>query len=103
MRPEPVDVMDEETAEAILNASMKDYRRRPYEALTELVGQNDVREVEAPDGTRYQVELTVLWNDRPGEAIRVLGSIDDGRLRAFWPLTRDFIRNPDGSFGGETP
>jgi hypothetical protein len=95
--------MDEETAEGILQATMKDYRRRSYEALTRLVGRSDVREVRAPDGTRYQLEFTVLWDDKPGGAIRVLGSIDDGRLRAFWPLTRDFIRNPDGNFAGEAP
>jgi hypothetical protein len=95
--------MNEETAEPILQATMKEYRGRSYEALLHFVGQNDVREVEAPDGSRYVVEATVLWDGEPGGSIRVIGSIDDGGLRAFRPLTRDFIRNPDGSFAAEVP
>ena len=95
--------MNEETAEAILQATMKEYRRRSYQALTQFVGQNEVREVGAPDWTQYVLEVTVLWDAEPGGGIRVIGSIDDGRLRAFSPLTRDFIRNPDGSFTGEAP
>ncbi len=87
--------MDEAAAELILNATMQDYQRRSYGALAELVGQTNVREIEAPDGTSYQVELSVLWDERPGGAIRVLGSIDDGGLRSYWPLTRDFIRYPN--------
>jgi hypothetical protein len=39
--------MNEETAEEILQATLKEYRRRSYEALTHLVGQNDVCEVGA--------------------------------------------------------
>jgi hypothetical protein len=31
----------------------------------------------------------------------VLGSIDDGGWRAFAPLTRSFIKSPDGTFVGE--
>jgi hypothetical protein len=95
--------MNKETAEVVLQATMQEYRQRSYQALTQLVGQNDVREAGAPDGTRYVLEVTVLWDAEPGGGIRVIGSIDDGRLRAFWPLTRDFIRNPDGSFTGEAP
>ena len=95
--------MNQETAEAMLQATLQEYRRRSYQALIPLIGQNDVREVGAPDGTRYVLEVSVLWDGEPGGAIRVLGSIDDGGLRAFWPMTRDFIRNPDGSFTGEAP
>jgi hypothetical protein len=93
--------MDEDTARSILGAAMREYRRRPYQALAGIVGQADAREVRAPDGTRYQLELQVLWDEKPGGPVRVLGAIDDGRLRAFWPITLDFIRNPDGTFAGE--
>jgi len=93
--------MDEDTARAILIAAMREYRRRPYQALAAIVGQADLREVRAPDGTRYQLELQVLWDEKPGGPVRVLGAVDDGRLRAFWPLTTDFIRNPDGTLAGE--
>ena len=55
----------------------------------------------APAGREYQTEVNVLWDDRPGGNIRVIGSIDDGGLRAFAPLTDSFIKAPDGSFVGE--
>jgi hypothetical protein len=93
--------MDEDTARSILDGAMQEYRRQPYQALADLVGQAGAREVRAPDGTGYQVEVQVLWDSKVGEALRVLGAIDDGRLRAFRPLTLDFIRNPDGSVAGE--
>lgn len=93
--------MDEEAAGSILGAAMREYRRRPYPALAAMVGQTDAREVRAPDGTRYQLEVQVRWDATVGGPVRVLGAIDDGRLRAIWPLTRDFIRNPDGSFADE--
>ena len=41
-----------------------------------------------------------LYNLRRGH-LRVLGSIDDGGIRAFFPLTDSFIMAPDGSFIGE--
>lgn len=50
---------------------------------------------------KYQVEIQVFWDDRQGGNVRVAGSIDDGAWRAFVPLTRDFIKAPDGSFVGE--
>jgi hypothetical protein len=29
------------------------------------------------------------------------GSVDDGSWRAFAPLSRSFIKSPDGAFDGE--
>jgi hypothetical protein len=49
----------------------------------------------------YQLEFSVVWDGRPGGDVHVLGAIDDGRWRAFVPLTRDFIKAADGSFVGE--
>jgi len=92
--------MDEDTARSILSAALQEYRGTPYQGLAGIVGQLDVREVRAPDGTRYQLEFQVLWDGKTGGAVRVLGAIDDGGLRAFRPLTLDFIRNPDGSYSG---
>lgn len=93
--------MDVDTARTLLHAAMQEYRRRSYQALAGMVGHAEVREVRAPDGTRYQLECQVFWDGRAGGAVRVIGAVDDGRLRALCPLTLDFIRNPDGSLAGE--
>ena len=43
-----------------------------------------------------------MWDDPARGNIRVMGSVDDGRWRAFMPLNRSFIKAPDGTFvGGE--
>jgi hypothetical protein len=93
--------MDADTARSILGAAMGNTARGAYQALAAIVGQADVREVRTPDGTSYQLELQVLRDEKPGGRARVLGAIDDGRRGAFWPLTLDCIRNPDGTFAGE--
>jgi hypothetical protein len=51
----------------------------------------------------YQIEIEVFWDNQRGGNVRVMGSIDDGGWRAFMPLTRDFIKAPDGSFVSESP
>jgi hypothetical protein len=51
----------------------------------------------ARTGVEYQVELTVLWDHKPNAAIRILGSIDDGGLRAFFPLSDSRLVMPKAS------
>lgn len=63
----------------------------------------------AEDGTPYQIELNVFWDDQPKGNIRVAGDITvepQKRLLGFLPIFRpnlndDFIIAPDGSFVGE--
>jgi hypothetical protein len=45
--------------------------------------------------------VEVHWDDRPGGALRVLGTIDDGGWRALKPLCDDLLLAPDGRFVGE--
>jgi hypothetical protein len=52
-------------------------------------------------GACYQIEIQASWDDKPNGNIRVVGSIDDGGLRAFFPLTEDFIKSPLNEFVGE--
>jgi len=48
-------------------------------------------EVRGASGTAYQIEIQFFWDDKPGGTIRVAGSIDDGGIRAFVPLTDSFL------------
>lgn len=93
--------MDEKEARAILAEELRTWRRRPYAGLAAAVGDSWHAEVIAPSGVRYQLEVIAVWDDRPGGDVRVIGSIDDGGLRAFVPLGDDFIMAPDGQFVGE--
>ena len=93
--------MDNGEAAALLKDHLEAYRRRSYHDLVTLLGKPQVTELRGASGVTYQVEVGVHWDARPGGALRVLGSIDDGGWRAFSPLCDDFILAPDGRFVGE--
>jgi len=93
--------MDNAEAAALLKAHLAAYRLRPYSELLTMRGKPQVAELRGDSGGRYQVEVEVFWDDRPGGALRVRGSIDDGGWRALRPLCDDFILAPDGRFVGE--
>ena len=94
--------MNNREAIALIEQELAVLRNEPYE---QLVSRRSAESVEfervGPSGVKYQVEIQVFWDDRPGGNIRVLGCIDNGGWRAFVPLSRDFIKAPDGSFVGE--
>ena len=52
-------------------------------------------------GAQYQLEVEVMWDYKPDDDIRVMGSIDDGGWRAFSPLVEWFILSRTGEFVGE--
>ena len=95
--------MDKKEAKSILSEYLSGYRSRSYAELAALAlaGQGQTREVVLPSGSRYQLEVQFFWDDGPDGDVRVLGSIDDGGIRAFIPITDDFILTPDGRFVGE--
>lgn len=93
--------MDRDEARAILEDVVSELRARSYDELRGLIGDPRTQELAGPGGATYQVEVQVFWDDKAERDLRVLGSIDDGGLSAFKPLTDDFIIAPDGSFVGE--
>ena len=60
-----------------------------------------ILEIVGASGARYGVEAQAFRGSEKETNIRVLASIDDGGTRGFQPLSRDFIKAPDGSFVGE--
>ena len=59
-------------------------------------------EVAGALGMAYQLQIEAFWDDKPGGAIRVLGSVNDGSWRTFMsPLSEDFIKSSDGTLVGE--
>lgn len=94
--------MDKEEAKVLLAKELEAWRQRSYADLASVVGGEPVTaEVSGEEGDWCQVEIQVLWDRGIGGNIRVLGAIDDGGIRAFVPLTDDFIMAPNGSFIGE--
>lgn len=71
----------------------RDLVRRVDSVLTETIARDSHRS--------WQLEFQVLWDDEPSGNVRVIGTIDDGGLRDFVPLTQSFIKSPSGEFVGE--
>ena len=93
--------MDTVAAQKVLDKWVAKLRTEPYRELASRVGSVTTDDV-ARDGERsWQVEVEVFWDDEPDGDVRVMVSIDDGGLRAFVPMTADFIKSPSGQFVGE--
>jgi hypothetical protein len=65
--------------------------------LTPFVERQQVEtfEVGAESGNVYQLEIQFCWDNVPGGAIRVLGSIDNKGRRSLIPLTDSFVIFPE--------
>lgn len=97
----PTNRWTKKEAHEILAKKLQGYRAKSYVELKRLLTEQDTFEVTAPSGNSYQLEIQAVWDDRPEGNLRVMGNIDDGGIRAFFPLTYDFIISPDGHFVGE--
>ena len=95
--------MNKNEARAILSESLTQYRSRAYHELAAWVSEGRVAasEIVAPSGTRYQIEVRFVWDDKPNADDRVIASVDDGGIRALLPITESFILSPEGRFVGE--
>ncbi len=93
--------MDKHEATTLLASKLAEYRRRTYEELVPLVERPVHSEAVGTSGARYQLEVSVHWDDRAGGNVRVIAAIDDGGWRSLSPVAQDFIKAPDGSFVGE--
>lgn len=93
--------MDKNEAQGMLEGELDLYRKKTYVELVELIGEIFAYEIEAPSGRPYQIEIQMRWDLKEGGEIRVLGSVDDGGWRAFFPLTHGFLMNPAGEIIGE--
>ena len=96
-------VMDKQEATSILDGRLDQFRNRSYNELKQMVDAKTVKAEEAvgSSGAKYQIQIQVFWDGKPGANIRVRGAIDDGGWRSFFPLTRDFIMEPERSIIGK--
>ena len=94
--------MDNSIAGALLDSELQCLRILSYSGLVTLIGSNDNKEVAGRDGETYQLEIDVLWDEPKMKNVRVVVSADDGKgWRSLAPLTRSFIKRPDGALLAE--
>src|SRR5687767_9594360 len=100
----------------ILTNQLAKFRMWSYAQLAERVERDRVMhdclehiEGAASDGTEYQIEFNVFWDDKPLGDVRVCGSLSvepQKPLLGFIPIytpdvTDSFIMSPEGRFIGE--
>lgn len=86
--------MDNEEALSLLKDFLDEVEAAGYNALSKRVGENDALEIAVSSSKVYQIEYDILWDHKPDGAIRIIGSVDDGGLRAFAPLTESRLVSP---------
>jgi hypothetical protein len=90
--------VDRDEARAVGTAQLNELRALPYTELrARLLDRSESVEIVGSSGARYQVKRQAVI-DGPGENLRVMVSVDDGGLRAFAPMTTDFIVSPQDTF-----
>ena len=85
--------MDKLEAQKILSEQLDRFRGRSHAELVPLVESQHVETFEArgESGTTYQIEVQLVWDGQRGGTVRIIGSIDDGGVRAYFPLTDSLL------------
>jgi hypothetical protein len=88
--------MDNSEAIEILSEELDKYREKPYSELKALAtGQTIGKEVRTYNDADYNFEVVIDWVDQPDGNIKVLAFIEDGEMRSFIPLSKQFIKSPE--------
>ena len=86
--------MNRAEADRLLQPELDALEKLGYDSLAARIGEVVTFEKIGPTCINYQLELQLFWDRQPEAAIRVLGSIDDGDIRALMPLTDSRIIHP---------
>ena len=85
----------------ILKPIVEEYRKRNYEFWLQHIDKEPIVFTKTKNNIEFQIEICAFWDDKPNENIRIMISIDDSGLRAYSPVTNDFIISPSNEFIGE--
>jgi hypothetical protein len=84
-------------ARGLLEEFLDDLKKRSREELLGLISNPVCIEKTGPSGMVYQIEYEAWWDSDPGQDLRIIASIDDGRLLSFMmPLTASFLVSSEG-------
>lgn len=89
--------MNEEEARSALAQEMEHYRAMSYSSLVSMLDETKHIEATGSSGASYQIDISVMWDEKSNGTLRIIGAIDDGGWSAFLPLSDDFLLRPDGT------
>jgi hypothetical protein len=83
-------------AHSVLKEQLAAFARQSYLEVAGLIDNPTAITVKAPAGRKYQVEFNVFYDSEACRDLRIIGSIDNGGLRAFVPVTKTLIMKQNG-------
>ena len=93
--------MNKSLAISILEPELDKFFDKSWDELKTQIGEEPhADEINGSDGVEYQIEIQCFWDDKKGGSIRIMGSVDDGGFRAYFPITRDRIKQAEQGCGG---
>jgi hypothetical protein len=88
--------VDDAEALKLLMLQLEEFRKLSHPELVErFLDRYETMDATGPSGTTYELEFQAFWEDEQTRALRVLGSVDDGQVRAFVPLSDSFVVVPE--------
>jgi len=87
---------DKKEAQEILDREVQRFRKMNYQECLQMVEKDSAYNelISSDRGTQYQIDVQLIWDKCINGPIRVIASIDDGRLRAYRPLSVSFVVDP---------
>jgi len=90
--------MDKTEARSVLKQKLNEFATRPYSDLVALIDKPVDVTVTGTSGTSYGIEFNMFYDSHLTGDLRIIGSIDDGGWRAWFPLTETLIMKSNGKF-----
>jgi len=89
--------MNKAEATSLLEEFLAGLKKHSREELVGLLSNPICIEKTGKNGAVYQIEYEAVWDNEPGQVLRIIASIDDGRfLSALLPVTSGFLVAPSG-------
>ncbi|NNE37574.1 MAG: hypothetical protein HKN08_04650 [Gammaproteobacteria bacterium] len=91
--------MDNSEAIELLDKELDKYKEFSYSKLKTMISAQPIgKEVRTYNDADYNIEVIIDWNEKPDGNIKVLAYVEDGEMRSFIPLSKQFIKTPEDTF-----
>lgn len=81
---------NQKEARALLREHLEEFKGLSFDQIRDRLSEVEQHciTVFGASGEQYQIEVDAVWEENQ---VRLIGGIDDGRLRAFFPLCEEVI------------
>ena len=92
--------MNTDIARAIAKRELAQYLDHTWNELRALLpNQPLTSEIVGSDSKEYQIEVSLFWDSLPEQDIRISCSVDDGGIRAYFPITESSLKSKTAEQG----